>query len=113
MSHLQVDAADLAGAASANLAAAADFSDVYRHWQSYLAVRAAAFGHTAASLRLGSACERAANEIGIVVGRLVAVLETDVDKLYQAAAGYAEAEEAAAAGLGRPQPVRQHLECCQ
>ncbi len=87
---------DLADLARANLTASTNLDDGHRAQQGTLAVPAGAFGNTAVAGSVQVSHQDALTGLDIAVGRLVAVYEGDVDKLYQTSANYQKADEDAA-----------------
>lgn len=66
-----------------------------------------AFGRTPGAAGLHRASDAAAEQAGLAVGRLIEVLDGDVDRLYRLAFAYHEAEQQAAipqTPRGGPQP---------
>ena len=104
--EVRADPAELARLAGRTLDASIELGDGWRGAQAELAVPAAAFGNLAAGQGVHRSHVAAVEDGDRGIGRLVAVYEGDVDRLYRVAFAYQQADREAArrqhrAGGGR------------
>jgi hypothetical protein len=78
--------------------------DVWRRAQGTLAVPAAAFGDSAGGPGTQVSHSATTDDADIAIGRLVAVLEGDMDKLYRIAFAYKKADDDAARKFRQQHP---------
>jgi len=95
---------ELTRLADAMLTASQGVGDGWRNAQGALAVPAEAFGDTAGAAGVFAAHEASADGADVAVGRLVAVLEGDMDRLYRIAFAYKKADEDAARKMKPKRP---------
>jgi hypothetical protein len=88
--------ATLAELAKHTLEASIQLGDGFRGAQAALALPVSAFGDSTVAAGVHASAQAAADDADTAVGRLVAVYEGDVDKLYQTAAAYQRADEESA-----------------
>lgn len=101
-----VSPADVVRLAASVLDAACDLGEATGRFHGDASVGAAAFGNLPAGPSLAGACLDAQSSAGIAAERLVQTLEGDVDRLYQVAFAYQEAEQAATRSLRIPMGPR-------
>jgi hypothetical protein len=94
--EVRADPVELAKLAGKTLDASIELGDGWRQAQADLAVPAAAFGNLPAGQGVHRAHVAAAEDGDRGVGRLVAVYEGDVDRLYRVAFAYQQADREAA-----------------
>jgi hypothetical protein len=94
--EVRADPVELTRLADAMLTASQGVGDGWRGAQGPLAVPAEAFGDSAGAAGVCTAHEASVNGADVAVGRLVAVLEGDMDRLYRIAFAYKKADDDAA-----------------
>jgi hypothetical protein len=92
---------EIANLAGETLEASIELGDALRDAQPSLSVPAAAFGNAPVGAGVQRAHQAFADDASTAVGRLVGVHEGDVDRLYQVAFAYQQADREAAAALAR------------
>jgi hypothetical protein len=97
--EVRADPVELAALAEANLTASIQLSDGHRLAVGALEIPASAFGNATGAAGLHTTCDLAAQDLGVAVGRLVAVFEHDMDNLYQTAFSYRKQDIESAADL--------------
>jgi uncharacterized protein YukE len=102
--EVRADPVELTRLAEQMLTASQQISDGWRLAQGELAVPAEAFGDTPAAGTARSEHQATVDAAEVTIGRLVAVLENDVDALYRTAFAYQQADEAAARKFHREHP---------
>ncbi len=95
---------EIAGLAEANLTATKLVADAYGEQQIFLSLPESLFGVTQTGPRLGAASEQAVEELARTLGRLTAVYESDMDRLYQTALAYQKELDDGAARAGALTP---------
>jgi len=94
--EVRADPVELAKLAGKTLDASIELGDGWRTAQASLAVPAAAFGNLSAGQGVHRSHTAAAEDGDRGIGRLVAVYEGDVDRLYRVAFAYQQADREAA-----------------
>lgn len=97
--EVRADPVELAKLAGKTLDAAGELGDAWRNAQPGLAIPAAAFGNLSASGAAYSSHRQASEDGDTATGRLIAVYEGDVDRLYRVAFAYQQADQDAASRL--------------
>ncbi len=86
------------------LTASQDVADGWSGAAGELQVPSGSAGNTVGGNQLLTAHTRASNAAGVAIGRLVAVLEADVDAVYLCAFDFSTTDEGVAAGLAAKTP---------
>jgi hypothetical protein len=102
--EVRADPVELIRLAEQALSTSQRIADGWRAAQGDLAIPAAAFGDTPAAGTLRAEQQATVDSAEVTVGRLVAVLENDMDALYRVAFAYQQADEAAARQFRREHP---------
>jgi hypothetical protein len=108
--EVRADPVALTRLAAEVLTASQTLGDGWRAALDGLEVPVSAYGNSTAAGGVHAAHQAAAEDADVSVGRLVAVLEGDVDRLYRVAFAYRHADQQAAerqrraGGHGRPVP---------
>jgi hypothetical protein len=95
--EVRADPVELTRVADQMLRSSQRIGDAWRAAQGLLAVPVAAFGDSSAAAALSAAGEQTVDDAAVTIGRLVAVLEGDMDRLYRVAFAYKKADDDAAA----------------
>jgi len=95
--EVRADPVELTRVADQMLRSSQQIDDAWRNAQGSLAVPVAAFGDSSGAAGISTAHEQTVDDADVAVGRLVAVLEGDVDRLYRIAFAYKKADDDAAA----------------
>lgn len=103
--EVHVDPIELTRLGEEMLRSSQQIADVWRVAQSALAIPIAAFGDTAGGSGVHDAHKATVDDADVAAGRLVAVLEGDMDRLYRVAFSYKKADEDAAHRLRHQQPT--------
>ena len=93
--QVRADPIELTRLAEQMLTASQRIGDGWRGRQGSLAIRPGAFGDTPVAATLDGEHHTTVDHAGVAVGRLVAVLENDMDALYRVAFAYRTADEEA------------------
>ena len=106
MDEMSADPVALARLAGAFLTASQRLSDALTTAQARVSPPATVYGDTTGAARLHTANELAVEKAGLAAGRLIEVLEGDVDRLYQLVSVYEQADRQARTPMrtGGPQP---------
>jgi len=94
--EVRADPVEIAKLAQRTLTASIELGDGWAAAHPGLSVPVAAFGNLGAGQRLQRSQVAATEDADTAVGRLVAVYEGDVDRLYRVAFGYQQADREAA-----------------
>src|SRR3982751_1309544 len=86
--EVRADPVELTRLADAMLTASQGIGDGWRGAQGALAVTAEAVGDSAGAAGVAKAHEASADDADVAMGRLVALLEGDMDRLYRIAFAY-------------------------
>jgi hypothetical protein len=93
--EVRADPVELTRLAEQMLTASQQIDDGWRNAQGSLAIAGGAFGDTPAAPTVQAEHQSAVDDAGVTVGRLVAVLENDMDAVYRVAFAYQKADEEA------------------
>ncbi|WP_027343287.1 hypothetical protein [Hamadaea tsunoensis] len=94
--EVRADPVELTRLADTMLTASQHISDAWRAAQAAISLSQAAFGDSAGAAGVHNAHEGSADDADLAIGRLVAVLEGDMDRLYRIAFAYKKADDDAA-----------------
>jgi hypothetical protein len=102
--ELRADPVALTRTADQMLRSSQSVADAWRIAQGTLAVPAEAFGDSAGGPGVSVAHQASIDDADVAIGRLVGVLEGDMDRLYRIAFAYQKADQDAARRLRQQHP---------
>jgi len=102
--EVRADPVELTRLADRMLRSSQQIADAWREAQGALAIPVAAFGDSAGVAGVHDTHQDTVDDADVTIGRLVAVLEGDMDKLYRVAFAYKKTDDDAAAAYGLPYP---------
>jgi hypothetical protein len=100
--EVRADPVELTRLADRMLRSSQQIGDAWREAQGTLAVPAAAFGDSSGAAGVHDTHQDTVDDADVTIGRLVAVLEGDMDRLYRVAFAYKKTDDDAAAAYPQP-----------
>ncbi|MEV0274672.1 MAG: hypothetical protein HOV71_28640 [Hamadaea sp.] len=107
--EVRADPVELTRVADQMLRSSQQIDDAWRAAQGPLAVPATAFGDSIGAAAVAQAQDQTVDDAEVTLGRLVAVLEGDMDRLYRIAFAYKKADDDAAAKARQQQRNHRNI----